>query len=52
LLKVGEVGLLVERGLVEAEGVDDINDLLGAIFGALFSFLSGGVGTSVCGRGD
>jgi len=35
---VGEVGFLVEGGLVEAERVDDIDDLGAAIFDAFVGF--------------
>jgi len=42
-----EVGLLVEGGLVEAEGVDNVNDLLVLVVGALLGFLGGGVGAGV-----
>lgn len=47
-LKVGQVALLVETGLVEAERVDDIDLGLGLVLGTLLLLLSGGVGTSVC----
>jgi hypothetical protein len=47
LLEVGEVGLLVEGGFVEAEGVDHVDNLRGAVFGAFFGFFGGGVGASV-----
>ena len=47
-LEVGQVALLVETGLVEAERVDDIDLGLGLVIGTLLLLLSGGVGTSVC----
>ena len=47
LLEMCEVGLLVEGGLVEAEGVHDVDDLLVGVVGALFGFLGGGVGAGV-----
>jgi hypothetical protein len=47
-LEVCEVALLVEAGLVQAEGVDDVDLLLGRVLGALLLLLGGGVGTSVC----
>lgn len=47
-LKVGEVGLLVERGLVQAERVNDIDDGLGLVIGTLITtILSRGVGTDI-----
>jgi hypothetical protein len=48
-LEVCEVALLVEASLVQAERVDDIDDLLRSIVGALLSLLGRCVGTSVCG---
>jgi hypothetical protein len=47
-LKVGEVALLVELGLLETERVDDIDLGLEAVVGTLLSLLGGSVGTSVC----
>lgn len=48
LLEVTEVRLLVERGLVEAERVDDVDDGLGLVVGTLVTaLLSRGVGTDV-----
>lgn len=48
LLEVAEVGLLVERGLVEAERVDNVDDGGGLVVGTLVTtVLSGGVGTDV-----
>jgi hypothetical protein len=47
-LEVCEVTLLVETGCVQTERVDDINDLLLRILGALLSLLSGRIRTSVC----
>jgi hypothetical protein len=44
---VAKVGLLVELGVGEAEGVDDIKDGLSAILGVLCSLLGGSVGASV-----
>jgi hypothetical protein len=48
-LEVCEVALLVETGLVQAEGVDDIDLLLGRVLGALLLLLGGGISTGVCG---
>jgi hypothetical protein len=47
-LEVGEVALLVEAGLVQAERVDDIDLSLGLVVGTLLGLLGGSVGTSVC----
>lgn len=47
-LEVGQVALLVETSLVEAERVDDIDLGLGLVIGTLLLLLGGGVGTSVC----
>lgn len=47
-LEVTEVLLLVERGLVQTERVDNVNDLLGRVIGTLVTaILSRGVGTNV-----
>jgi hypothetical protein len=46
-LEVGQVALLVETSLVEAERVDDIDLGLSLVVGTLLLLLSGGVGTSV-----
>jgi hypothetical protein len=46
-LKVGEVGLLVERGALKTERVDDVVDLDGTILELLLGLLGGSVGTSV-----
>jgi hypothetical protein len=52
LLEVTKVRLLVERRLVEAERVDNVDDGCGSIVGTLISsaILSRGVGTNVCTR--
>jgi len=42
-----EVGLLVERGLVEAEGVNDVNDLLSSVLDALLGFFGRGIAAGV-----
>ena len=47
-LEVGQVALLVETSLVQAERVDDIDLGLDGVVGTLLSLLSGSVGTSVC----
>ena len=47
-LKVGEVALLVEAGLVQAERVDNVDLGLGRVLGTLLLLLSGSIGTSVC----
>ena len=44
---MGEVGLLVELGGLETEGVDNIVDLDSSILHLLFGLLSGSVGTGV-----
>jgi hypothetical protein len=47
-LKVAEVGLLVERGLVELERVDDVDlGLLGLVSTVLVAALGGSVGAGV-----
>ena len=47
-LKVAEVGLLVELGLVELESVDDVDlGLLGLVSAILVAALGGSVGTGV-----
>ena len=47
-LEVGQVALLVEGCLGQAERVDDINLGLDVVVGTLLSLLSGSVGTGVC----
>jgi hypothetical protein len=44
---VREIALLVEARLIQTEAVDDINDLLRAIFESLLAFLSRRVGANV-----
>ena len=46
-LEVCEVALLVEAGLVQAEGVDDVNLGLDVVFGSLLLLLLGSIGTGV-----
>ncbi|KAI3488803.1 hypothetical protein L1887_47144 [Cichorium endivia] len=46
-LEVGEVGLLVERGGLEAERVDNVDDLLGTVLERLGLFLGRGVAANV-----
>lgn len=46
-LKVGEVGLLVERGRLETERVDDVVDLSSTVVEGLLGLLGGSVGTDV-----
>lgn len=47
-LEVGQVGLLVERCLVQAERVDNVDDGLGLVIGVLIiTTLSRGVGTDI-----
>ena len=46
-LEVGEVSLLVEAGLVQAERVDDIDLGLLLVVGTLLLLLGGSIGTSV-----
>jgi hypothetical protein len=46
-LEVGEVTLLVEAGLVQAERVDDVDLGLQLVIGTLLLLLSGSIGTSV-----
>jgi hypothetical protein len=46
-LEMAEVGLLVELGRLETEGVHDVVDLDGTILETLIGFLSRGVGSSV-----
>lgn len=48
-LEVGEVALLVEAGLVEAERVDDIDLGLDSVVGTLLLLLGGSIGASVWG---
>ena len=43
-LEVGEIGLLVEGGLLETEGVDDVVNLRRTLLKRLLGLLSGGVG--------
>lgn len=45
---MAKICLFVERGLVQAERVDDIDNGLGLVIGVLGSFLGRGVGTNVC----
>jgi len=47
LLEMCEVGLLVERGLVQAEGVDDVDDLLGRVLDTLLGFFGRGIAAGV-----
>ena len=44
-LEISQIGLLIESGGLEPEGVDDIVDLSGTVFEGLLLVLSGGVGT-------
>jgi hypothetical protein len=44
---MGEIRLLVERGLVQAERVDDVDDGLRLVLGTLISLLGRGVGADV-----
>lgn len=46
-LEVGEEALLVERGALETERVDDVVDLDGLVIKILGGLLGGSVGTSV-----
>lgn len=46
-LKVRHVTLLIERGGLQAEGVDNVVDLLLGILNTLFGLLSRSVGTGV-----
>jgi hypothetical protein len=46
-LEVGEVGLLVERGGLETERVDDVVDLGRSVIEGLLGLLGGSVGTDV-----
>ena len=48
-LEVGEVALLVERGLLETERADDVVDLDDLVLEILSGLLGGSVGTDVCG---
>lgn len=48
-LEIRYVGFLVEAGLLEAEGVDDVVDGLFLVFDAFLAFFSGGVGANVYG---
>lgn len=48
-LEVGEVALLVERGLLETEGADDVVDLDDLVIDIFGSLLGGSVGTDICG---
>lgn len=48
-LEVGEVALLVERGLLETERADDVVDLDDLVLEILGGLLGGSVGTNVCG---
>jgi hypothetical protein len=47
-LEVGEVALLVERGLLETERADDVVDLGDLVIEILGSLLGGSVGTDIC----
>lgn len=47
-LEVGEVALLVEAGLVQAEGVDDVDDLVLVVLDGLLGLLGGSIATGVC----
>ena len=49
-LEVGQVALLVEAGLVQAERVDNIDLGLKLVIGTLLGLLSGSVGTGVCAK--
>lgn len=42
-----QVRLLIELGLVQPEGVDDVNDGLRRVIAALLGFFGGGVGADV-----
>ena len=44
-LEVSQIRLLVERGGLESEGVDDIINLRGSVLESLFLLLSRGIGT-------
>ena len=46
-LEVAEVALLVECGLIETEGVDNIDHGLCRVIGTLLGLLSGSIGTGV-----
>ena len=46
---MSEVALLVELRLLQTEGVDDVDDLLGGIVDVVAGFFRGGVGTDVDG---
>lgn len=48
-LEVGEVALLVERGLLETERADDVVDLDDLVLEIFSGLLGGSVGTNVCG---
>jgi len=48
LLEVGQVALLIERGRLEAEGIDNVVDLHVGILGTLLGLLGGSVSASVC----
>lgn len=47
-LEVGKVRLLVKASLSKAEGVDDVDNLLGRVIEGLLTFLSRSVGTDIC----
>lgn len=50
-LEVGQVALLVERGALETEGVDNVVDLDSLVLGSLIvTALSRGIRSSVCVR--
>lgn len=44
---MAQISLLVEAGLVQAERVDDVENLLGGVLGALVCLLGGGIGADV-----
>ncbi len=49
-LEVGKVGLLVERGALQTERVDDVVDLLLGVLQGLIGLLGGRVGANVWGE--
>jgi hypothetical protein len=49
-LEVGQVALLVEGCLGQAERVDDVDLGLDIVVGTLLGLLSGSVGTGVCAK--
>ncbi len=48
-LEVDQVALLVERGVLQAEGVDNVVDADGLVVSALLSLLGGSIGAGVLG---